>query len=87
MRIDAYDDWCRREAEQQWVGVENQVTGYIPGYDPDNDPWYNVAGKPHYSEDLFVASENYWAGRTGSTTPPAPSYRDGKLGRMVDARP
>lgn len=44
------------------------------------------AEAPH--RDLQLASQNYWAGRTGRETPPAPTFRmiDGKktLGRYMD---
>jgi hypothetical protein len=84
MNLDAYNDMARQEN----VGITNATPEYIPGYDPDQDPWYDVGNKPHYSADLYLASQNYWAGKTGQQSPPPPDYRRYKgrmrLGRYLD---
>jgi hypothetical protein len=82
MNVDAWDDRVR------WEEAHQPQPDYIPGYDPDVDPMYSIAGKKHYSADLYIESQNYWATLTGRDEPPAPSYQlvhgRQKLGRYVD---
>jgi hypothetical protein len=88
MQLDAYNDMTRQEQANQYAGIVNATPEYIPGYDPDQDPLYQIGDKPHYSADLHLASMNYWAGKTGREGPPPPSYRvingTSVLGRFVD---
>jgi hypothetical protein len=78
MRLDA---WAAQQQQQA-----QQTTGqdFIPGYDPDEDPLYDINWKPDYHADLQLASQSYWTQETGSPTPPLPTYQQGTLGRMVD---
>jgi hypothetical protein len=103
MNIDAYDDqtrweqnhpqdftsrWQQASPNNPWIQHYIRASeGYIPGYDPDNDPMYHIEGKRHYMADLYLESENWWWNQ-GWQQRPAPSYRRvhgrEKLGRMVD---
>lgn len=83
MNLDAAGDGARRTnaGSKDWRG------GYIPGYDPDNDRFYDMAQRQHYDDDLRLASAEYWADLQGSELP-TPSYGYYKdrlvLGRHMD---
>ena len=82
MRLDAWEDQQVAQIQQS----NDPRDHYIPGYDPDNDGWYDVNWKPDYTADLHLASQEFWKRYHREEDPPAPSYRAYKPWKWAETR-